>query len=313
MATDVSRRDFLDGVAGAFAAAFVGRSRAHIGENIRENASVMLTRPIPSSQEQLAVVGLGTWQTFDVPLNDSGGVERLTQTVRALYDAGGRVVDSSPMYGRSEETFGAIADRLKLTNALFMATKVWTEGERAGIEQMRESAALFHRKTIDLMQIHNLVDWKTHLATLRKDKDAGRIRYVGVSHYTASAYPELERVIRSERIDFVQLAYAPGYRAAERSLLPLAADRGVAVIVNRPFEGGSGLRAVASKPLPQEVGAYAGSWAQAFLKFILANPAVTCVIPGTGSPQHMADNAAAGSGPLPTDRERRRLLELLAG
>ncbi|HEY4303179.1 MAG TPA: aldo/keto reductase [Gemmatimonadaceae bacterium] len=301
MAGDLSRRGFLGGIGGVVGASLVGR----------RSTPLMLARPIPSTNEQLPVVGLGTWQTFDVPLSDSSGVERLSQTVRALYDAGGRVVDSSPMYGRSEEAFGAIAQRLKLTNELFMATKVWTNGERAGIEQMRASAAFFHRKTIDLMQIHNLVDWKTHLPTLRRDKDAGRIRYIGISHYTASAYPELERVIRSEQIDFVQLAYAPGYRAAEKSLLPLAAERGVAVIVNRPFEGGGGLRAVLSKPFPQEVHSYANSWAQAFLKFIIANTAVTCVIPGTGSPQHMTDNAAAGSSPLPSERERRRLLELI--
>lgn len=303
----LSRREFLGGLVGSVAVSLVDDRR----RQTRPPNAVMLTRPIPSSKEQLPVVGLGTWQTFDVPLSDAAGVEKLTRTVRALYDAGGRVVDSSPMYGRSEETFGAIADRLKLTSALFMATKVWTSGERAGVDQMRESGSFFHRRTIDLMQIHNLLDWKTHLATLRKDKEAGRIRYIGVSHYTASAYPELERVLRAEQLDFVQLAYSPGYRAAERSLLPLAADRGVAVIVNRPFDGGSGLRAVVSKPLPAEVRSYAQSWAQAFLKFIIANPAVTCVIPGTGSPQHMTDNAAAGTGPLPTDRERRRLVELL--
>jgi diketogulonate reductase-like aldo/keto reductase len=307
MPDDVSRRGFIGGLAGAYA---VSRLSDRSGLTWA-NGSAMLTRPIPSSREQLPVVGLGTWQTFDVPLGDTAGIERLSQTVRALYEAGGRVVDSSPMYGRSEETVGAIAERLKLTDSLFMATKVWTSGARAGTEQMAASARFFHRRSIDLMQIHNLLDWKTHLATLRRDKDAGRIRYIGVSHYTASAYPELERVLRADKLDFVQLAYSPGYRAAERSLLPLAADRGVAVIVNRPFDGGGGLRAVLSKTLPAEVRAYAGSWAQAFLKFIIAHPAVTCVIPGTGSPQHMMDNAAAGSGPIPTDRERRRLTELL--
>lgn len=272
---------------------------------------LMLSRPIPSSGEALPVVGLGTWQTFDVALSDVAGVARLAETVRALHDAGGRVVDSSPMYGRSEETFGAIAAKLGLTDSLFMATKVWTNGERSGIDQMRDSARYFHRRTIDLMQVHNLVDWKTQLATLRRDKAEGRVRYIGISHYTASAYPEVERVLRAEKLDFVQLAYAPGYRAAERSLLPLAADLGVAVIVNRPFEGGDGLRAVSSKPLPPDVRTYASSWAQAFLKFILAHPAVTCVIPGTGSPQHMADDAAAGSGPLPTERERQQLLRFI--
>lgn len=273
--------------------------------------SSMMSRAIPSSKEALPVIGLGTWQTFDVPLSDSAGVARLTATVRALYDAGGRVVDSSPMYGRSEETFGAIAAKLGLTDSLWMATKVWTSGERAGVDQMRDSARYFHRKTVDLMQVHNLVDWKTHLATLRRDKQEGRLRYVGVSHYTASAYPELERVLRAAQLDFVQLAYAPGYRAAERSLLPLAAERGVAVIVNRPFEGGDGLRGVLRKPLPDPVKEYASSWAQAFLKFILAEPAVTCIIPGTGSPDHMADNAAAGTGRLPTERERQQLLHFI--
>ena len=271
----------------------------------------MLRRRIPSSNEELPVIGLGTWQTFDVPLGDAAAIERLAQTIRALYDAGGRVVDSSPMYGHSEETFGAIAQRLGLTDKLFMATKVWTSGQRAGIDQMRQSAEFFDRRTVDLMQIHNLVDWKTHLATLRRDKAEGRIRYLGVSHYTASAYPELERVIRSEPLDFVQLAYSPGYRAAERSLLPLAADRGVAVIVNRPFEGGDGLRGVLRKPLPPEVQRYASSWAQAFLKFIIAHPAVTCVIPGTSSPRHVSDNAGAGSGAMPTEREREELVRLI--
>jgi diketogulonate reductase-like aldo/keto reductase len=271
----------------------------------------MLSRPIPSSNEALPVIGLGTWQTFDAALSDSASVARLNQTVRALYDAGGRIVDSSPMYGRSEQTFGAIAAQLGLTDDLFVATKVWTSGERAGIDQMRRSATYFHRKALDLMQVHNLVDWKTHLATLRRDKAEGRVRYVGISHYTASAYPEVERVLRTEKLDFVQIAYSPGYRAAERSLLALAADRGVAVIVNRPFEGGDGLRGVLKKKLPNEVTAYASSWAQAFLKFVLAHPAVTCVIPGTGSPEHMTDNAAAGSDPLPTERERQQLLRLI--
>ena len=300
MSRDVSRRDFVGGILAAAASPFL--LDAHVRRT--RNAPAMLTRRIPSSNEALPVVGLGTWQTFDVPLSDASAVERLSQTVRALYDAGGRVVDSSPMYGRSEETFGEIARRLGLTDKLFMATKVWTSGQGAGVGQMRQSAGYFHRRTVDLMQIHNLVDWKTHLATLRRDRAEGRIRYIGVSHYTASAYPELERVIRGEPLDFVQLAYSPGYRAAERSLLPLAADRGVAVIVNRPFEGGDGLRGVLRKPLPPEVRRYASTWAQAFLKFIIAHPAVTCVIPGTSSPRHMADNASAGNGEMPTDLER---------
>jgi diketogulonate reductase-like aldo/keto reductase len=272
----------------------------------------MLTRIIPSTGEPLPVIGLGTWQTFDRSLSDAAATEPLVETLKALRAAGGSVIDSSPMYGASERVVGELAQRARVAEDLFVATKVWTQGEKAGIDQMNESMTLLRRRTIDLMQIHNLVDWRTHLRTLRRWKDEKRIRYIGITHYASSAIAELESVLRSEKIDFLQFAYSPHERAAERSLFPLAADRGVAVLVNRPFEEGAALRRVLSKPLPPSIAAWAGSWPQAFLKFILANPAVTCVIPATANPRHMVDDVAAGSGRLPTKEERDELVRLSA-
>ncbi len=274
----------------------------------------MLTRPIPRTGEPLPVVGLGTWQGFDPPrLTDEVRAE-LTATLRALVDAGGRVVDSSPMYGKAEQLVGELARPAGVAGKLFVATKVWTRGEQAGVRQMETSMSLLGVERLDLMQVHNLVDWRTHLRTLRRWRDAGRVRYVGVTHYEPSAYDELERVITRDargEVDFVQLAYSVGVRDAERRLLPAAADAGVAVLVNRPFEGGDLFRRVVRTPLAAPVAAWAGSWAQAFLKFVLAHPAVTCVIPGTADPRHMADDAAAGTGRLPDAAERAALLRAL--
>jgi diketogulonate reductase-like aldo/keto reductase len=274
----------------------------------------MLTRPIPRTGEPLPVVGLGTWQTFDPPRLTSDVRARLVATLRALVDAGGRVVDSSPMYGESERNVGELAEPAGVAGKLFVATKVWTSGEQAGVRQMRESMALLRVRRVDLLQVHNLVDWRTHLNTLRRWREEGLVRYVGVTHYTPSAYAELERVITRDArgaVDFVQLAYSVGVRDAERRLLPAAADAGVAVLVNRPFEGGDLFRRVVRTPLAAPVAPWAGSWAQAFLKFVLAHPAVTCVIPGTADPSHMADDAAAGVGRLPDAAERDALLRAL--
>ncbi len=261
----------------------------------------MHTRPIPSSGEALPVVGCGTWVGFDVDPG-SEAYARLPGVLDALFAAGGSVVDSSPMYGRAEATVGALLAASGERAKAFLATKVWTEGREEGVRQMQASMQRLGSERIDLMQVHNLVDWRTHLRTLREWKEAGRVRYVGVTHYHAGAYPQLAAVLRSEVLDFVQLNHSIEERSAEDRLLPLAAERGVAVIANMPF-GGSGaglLRRLAGRPLPgwaAEIGA--ASWAQLLLKFALANPAVTCVIPGTGNPRHMADNAAAGAGPLP--------------
>ena len=301
----MNRRDFLRNAA---AGALIG---APAGAQPRPT---MLTRPIPRTGEPLPVVGLGTWQVFDPPNVTDEVRARLADTLRTLVDAGGRVVDSSPMYGQAERLVGECAERAGVAAKLFVATKVWTRGEAAGVRQMRESMALLRVRRVDLMQVHNLVDWRAHLRTLRRWREEGLVRYVGVTHYEPSAYAELERVITREargEVDFVQLAYSVGVRDAERRLLPAAADAGVAVLVNRPFEGGDLFRRVVRTPVAAPVAAWAGSWAQAFLKFVLAHPAVTCVIPGTGDPRHMADDAAAGVGRLPDAAERSALLRAL--
>jgi diketogulonate reductase-like aldo/keto reductase len=266
-----------------------------------------LTRPIPSSGEAVPAVGLGTWQTFDVGRSD-GEREPLREVLRRFVAAGGRVIDSSPMYGTAESVVGDLAAETGLAERLWLATKVWTSGRDAGIKQMEQSLRCLRTQRLDLMQIHNLVDWRTHLATLRGWKQAGRIRYLGVTHYTASAYDELERVLRAEPLDVVQVNYSLGERDAERRILPLARDRGIAVIVNRPFSEGRLFSSVRGRPLPDwaaEIGCE--SWAQVFLKWILAHPAVTCVIPATRRPEHLTDNMKAGTGPFPDSTARDRI------
>ena len=306
----MDRRRFLRD--GSALAATIGAARAvgaaSMVPALPPPVAPMLTRPLPSSGVQLPIVGLGTWQTFDPSSKSPEVMARLEATLRALHDAGGRVIDSSPMYGDSERVVGELAERAGLLDSLWMATKVWTSGEARGIRQMQDSAARLRRPTLDLLQVHNLVDWRTHLATLRKWKAEGRVRHIGVTHYQPSAFEELERIVARERIDAVQLPYSVALRDAERRLLPAAREAGVAVIVNLPFGGGGLLRRLSAKPLPESVRAWATSWPQALLKFILANPAVTCVIPGTSDPRHMADNAAAGSGRMPTTAEREALL-----
>ena len=268
----------------------------------------MLTRPIPSSGEALPVVGLGTSQVFDVGA-DPAARRSLGAVVRAFVEAGGRIIDTSPMYGRAEAVTGDLVAEAGVRLRVFLATKVWTSGREAGIAQMRRSAELLKAPVIDLMQIHNLVDWRTHLATLRRMKDEGLIRYIGITHYTTGALPELARILKAEPgIDFVQCAYSLGTRAAETALLPLAAERGVAVIVNRPFEDGGMFRRVRGRALPEWAAEFGcASWAQLFLKFVFAHPAVTCAIPATADPAHLADDLAAGFGRLPDEGQRERL------
>ena len=265
----------------------------------------MHTRPIPSSQEALPVVGCGTWQTFDRPPGERGP---LVEVLQVLFDAGGSVIDSSPMYGRSEAAVGDVLGRIGGRDKAFLATKVWTTGRDAGVAQMRQSMQRLGDETIDLMQVHNLVDVETHLATLADWKREGRVRYVGVTHYTSSGYPALEAVLRRHHLDFVQLDYSAVSREVERTLLPLAAERGVAVLVNQPFGGGGLIRRLSTRPLPPfaaEIGC--SSWAQLLLKFLLGHPAVTCVIPGTGKPEHMRDNIQAGMGEWPDAPLRERI------
>ena len=276
----------------------------------KRSTAPMLTRPIPAGGVMLPVIGLGTWQGFDVAPG-SAEYRRLPGVLQALFDAGGSVIDSSPMYGRSEAVAGELLAAAGSRGKAFVATKVWTRGRAEGIAQMNESLRLLRTERIELMQIHNLLDWRTQLATLREWKAAGRIRYLGITHYTAGAYPELEAVMHAERFDFLQVNYSLDERDAERRILPLAAERGMAVLINRPFGGGGLLRRLRDRPLPPwaaEIGAT--SWAQLLLKFVLSQPAVTCAIPGTSRPEHMADNARAGTGRIPDAEFWRRHAEL---
>lgn len=270
-------------------------------------ATPMLTRRIPSSGEMLPVIGLGTWQTFDIG-DSSAARQPLADVLAAFVELGGRLVDSSPMYGRSEYVLGDLAAQLAVRDRLFIATKVWTTGRRAGVEQMEDSLRKLRADPIDLMQVHNLVDADTHLATLRDWKRSGRVRHIGVTHYTAGGQDAVARLIAAEAVDFIQINYSIGERSAEERLLPLARDRGVAVIVNRPFAGGSLFRRLRQRPLP----AFAAeieceSWAQLMLKFIVSHPAVTCAIPATSKVSHLRDNLKAGTGPLPDAALRARI------
>jgi diketogulonate reductase-like aldo/keto reductase len=267
----------------------------------------MLTRPIPQTSEVLPVVGIGTWQTFDVPM-ERAALDQRKAVLRTLFDMGGTVIDSSPMYGRAEAVVGALLAEMTAREKAFVATKVWTSSESAGISQMNASFAKLQTDTIDLMQIHNLVDWRTHLRTLRAWKERGRLRYIGLTHYTVPALDELTAIVRAERIDFVQFAYSINVRAAETRLMPTAMERGVAVIINQPFDSGALFRHVRGKTLPDWASEFdCASWAQFFLKFIIAHPAVTCVIPGTARPDHAHDNVMAGIGRLPNEAQRTRM------
>jgi diketogulonate reductase-like aldo/keto reductase len=275
-------------------------------------AQSILRKPIPRGGETLPVIGLGTWQTFDVGAAQSVRAP-LKEVLRDFVQLGGSVIDSSPMYGKSESVTGDLAAELGIYQQLFIATKVWTNGRDAGIRQMEESLRRLRVKKMDLMQIHNLVDYRTHLVTLRKWQEQGRVRYIGVTHYSASAYTELARVLETENLDFVQLNYSMAEREAEQRLLPLAADKRIAVLVNRPFSAGSLFKKVRDKQLPpwaKEMGC--ATWAQYFLKFIVSHPAVTCAIPATGKPQHLVENMHAGIGPLPDAKTRERMADYFA-
>ena len=269
--------------------------------------AAMLERRIPKTGEAIPAVGLGTWQVFDVAGN-AAEMAQAKETLKAFVELGGRVIDSSPMYGSSESVTGQLASELGVRAKLFVATKVWTSGKQAGIRQMEDSMKKLRVERLDLMQVHNLQDTDTHLATLRDWKATGRVRYVGVTHYHSGAHAELERFVKRGDIDFIQINYSLAEPEADRRLLQAATDSRIAVIVNRPFAEGAMFRQVKGKPLPdwaKDIGC--ASWAQFFLKWILANPAVTCAIPATRNPAHMADNMGAASGPLPDEATRRKM------
>ena len=298
-----SRREILKLLIAAGAGLASGPVRA-AGDN-----QPLLKRTIPRSGEQVPAVGLGTYQTFDV---GSGASARagVKEVLRRFVELGGRVVDSSPMYGNAETAVGDLAAELGVQKSLFLATKVWTDGRDAGIRQMRTSFQRLRTDRIDLMQVHNLVDLQTHMATLREWKKAGKIRYLGITHYHAGAYNELEQLVKTKEFDFVQFNYSIGEREAEQRLLKVSADSGTAVLVNRPFAQAGLFTKVRGKPLPAWAAEFdCESWAQFFLKYILAHPAVTCVIPATRNPSHLLDNMRAGIGRLPNAEMRRRMVE----
>jgi aryl-alcohol dehydrogenase-like predicted oxidoreductase len=268
-------------------------------------------RAIPRSGEMLPVVGLGTYQTFDVDDNGPARSE-LLEVLRQLARYGKCMIDTSPMYGRAERTVGELTAQLGNRASLFFATKVWTRGRDAGVRQMEESMRLMRTRAMDLMQVHNLLDLDTHLKTLLEWKAAGRIRYLGITHYHSGAYDQLERLVKTRAWDFVQFNYSMAEREAEARLLSVCAESGTAVIINRPFAQASLFGKVKSKPLPPWAAEFdCASWAQFFLKYLLGHPAVTCVIPGTGRVSHLQDNLGAGMGRLPDAALRRRMVDYL--
>lgn len=272
--------------------------------------TAMQTRPVPGTGETLPVIGLGTSRVFDVgSAPEAIGSRR--EVVAALVNAGGSVIDTSPMYNRSERVIGEVLDASALRESCFLATKVWTDGSDAGERQMRRSAALMNTDRIDLMQVHNRRDMDSHWPTILALKESGFIRYNGVTDYRESAHRAMQAIMRRYRPEFVQINYSLGERGAEDELLPLAADLGIAVIVNRPFMAGRLFRAVGDRPLPGWAKDYVTSWGQFFLKFIVSHPAVTCVIPATSKVKHMVDNAAAGFGPMPNAKTRRRMADFI--
>lgn len=270
-------------------------------------SSALLRRALPRGGEQLPVVGLGTWQVLDVAAHGPEMAE-LREVMREFIAAGAAVIDTSPMYGRAEARVGDLTTAPGVREKLFLATKVWTSGRQAGIEQMRASMKLMHAEKLDLIQVHNLLDVATHTKTLREWKQDGSVRYLGITHYHAGAYAELEKLLRTRDYDFVQFNYSLAEREAEARLLGAAADSGTAVIVNRPFAQGGLFPRVRGKALPAWAAEFdCASWAQFFLKYIIAHPAVTCVIPGTGKLAHLRDNLKAGAGRLPDAKMRQRM------
>lgn len=268
--------------------------------------STMRTARIPATGEHLPVIGLGTYSVFDVASTTAAIAER-REIVDSLTTSGGSVIDTSPMYNRSERVIGDVIAARKARDDLFLATKVWTDGRESGVAQMRRSFELMQSDTIDLMQVHNLRDTALHMETIREWQDEGRIRYNGLTHYRADAHVALEREMREFEPQFIQINYSLGEREAEQRVLPLAREMGIAVLVNRPFQAGRLFRAVAGRQLPDFAADFAESWGQFFLKFIISHPAVSCAIPATSKPQHMFDNLRAGFGALPDERMRKRM------
>lgn len=306
MSADLKRRRFLRHL---MMSALMATGCPFGIRRVMANPVGLIQRAIPSSGESIPVIGMGTWLTFD---DDSEASKRnLSRVLQAFFAAGGRLIDTSPMYGIAERLLGELLPRLNNSHSLFSATKVWTLGEEHGITQMRDSLSYLGLDRIDLMQVHNLLDWKLHLKSLRSWKEEGIIRYIGVTTSHGRRHDELEKILKSEPIDFVQFTLNMNNREAEKRLLPLAADRGIATIINRPFEGGSLFRYVKGRALPgwaEQLDIQ--HWSQFFLKYIISNPNVTCTIPATSKVAHMKENMAAAYGPLPDDKYRQRMRQV---
>jgi len=297
----LTRRNFIKNSTAAASLIAMGNT-SFMNESI-------IRRAIPSSKEKIPIVGLGTWQTFDAG-NDISERNDLRAVLKKFYDLGGTVIDSSPMYGSSESVVGDLSHDLSINNKLFMASKVWTTGKRSGENQIQQSVSRMQKSPIDLMQIHNLQDWRTHIKTLYELKAKGKIRYIGITHYQSYAYDEMMYIMESEQLDFIQTNYSIASLEVEKKLLPLAKEKGIAVLVNRPFEGGSLFIKTKNKLLPEWAKEFdCNSWGQFFLKYILSNQAVTCVIPGTSKVHHLADNVQAGIGGLPDRQMREKMYQ----
>jgi diketogulonate reductase-like aldo/keto reductase len=277
----------------------------------KANDDRMISRPIPATGEQLPVIGLGTYDVFDVD-STADNIAARRAIVDILTERGGSLIDTSPMYDRSENVIGDIIAASDNRSQLFLATKVWTDGKASGEKQMERSARLMNTDVIDLMQVHNLRDLETHMATIRAWQAQKMIRYSGITHYLSSALSRLESAMKLQQPDFIQINYSLGERAAEQRILPLATDLGIAVIINRPFVAGRLFRTIGDTALPHWAASFAASWGQFLLKFIVSHPAVTCVIPATSNVRHMADNLGAGFGRLPDPAERNRMAGFIA-
>lgn len=304
----LDRRTLLGGLMAGAAAAVLRPFEA-----LARTVSAPLTRPIPSSGEQLPLIGLGTWITFNVG-DDPEMRDECVAVMRAFFAAGGRLIDSSPMYGSSQSVVGYGLERLGKPATLFSADKVWISSGSAGPRQIEESRAQWRVPRFDLLQVHNLVSWEEHLPTLMTMKAAGRLRYVGITTSEGRRHDEIEKIMAAHPIDFVQVTYNPLDREIEERILPLARDRGIAVIANRPFREGALTRSLSRERLPAWAGELgARSWAQFILKFIISHPAVTCAIPATSQVAHVRENLAAASEPLPDSAMRRRMVEYIEG
>ncbi len=313
----MQRREFIAGATALSAMCAASTASGHAGHKHDDEGDEMLMRKIPSSGEELPAIGLGTSGPFEVSA-EANARAPLKEVLAAFFASGGAVIDTSPMYSTAEAVLGDLLTPDQQEQA-FIATKVWTpnsngNAEKTGVEQMARSMALLKRpKRVELMQVHNLVDLETHLRTLRRWKDEGKIKYIGITHYTVGAYPQLIDIVERQKLDFIQFNYSAVTRDAEQRLLPLCADKGVAVLINRAFEDGKLFAQVKGKPVPEWAREFdAASWAQVFLKYVLANPAVTCVIPATGKLRNLLDNLAAGQGELPNAKQRAQIVQALS-